>query len=230
MAKEPPFLWSTRLAQFVRGTIDGLAGRFQIDTGSSASLILNSPFVAAHDLRQRYHPVGNMVIGRGIGGYTRADLTRGNELRIGDFQLDDVVVDLSTDRRGAFASRRIDGNIGNDVLQRLTLTLDTSREVAYIEQNSRTAIPIPSNRGGLYVQNDDRRFFDVVSVLAGGPAYKAGLRVGDRIVAVDGTAAADVSLNDFWQLLRGPPAETHDFTVERDGETKTVSLKLQEIV
>ena len=123
----------------VRGSIDGLPASFQIDTGSSASLILASPFVAANNLRKKYPVAGNVIIGRGIGGYSRAALTHGKRLRIGDFEIDDMVVELSTDVRGAFASRRIDGNIGNAVLQRFNMTLDYQRHVVYLEPNSRTS-------------------------------------------------------------------------------------------
>jgi hypothetical protein len=212
------------------GAIDGLAARFQIDTGSSASLILSSPFVSEHDLGEKYRTVGNMVVGRGLGGYTRADLARAKELTVGAFEINDIVLELSTDRRGAFASHRIDGNIGNDVLRRLTLTLDASRHVAYLERNAATSVPTPSNRSGMYVQNDDRRFFDVVSVLRGGPADEAGLQAGDRITAIDGTPAAELTLDYVWRLLRGPPGEQHELTVERDGVKLSFNVTLQEIV
>ena len=214
----------------VRGSVDGLAARFQIDCGSSASLILSSPFVASNALREKYHTAGNMVIGRGLGGYTRADLTRAKELDIGGFKLEDVALELSTDRRGAFASHRINGNIGNDVLRRMTLTLDVSRKIAYVENDSRTAMPTPPNRAGMYVQNDDRRFFEAVSLLPGGPAYDAGLREGDRITAIDGTPSEKWTLDAVFDLLRGPPGENHDFTVERDGDVTTFSVTLREIV
>lgn len=202
-------------AAIVRGSIDGLAGSFQIDTGSSASLILTSPFVEAHDLQDVYHPVGNMAVGRGIGGYSYADIARGKELKLGDFEIDDMVVELSTDQRGAFASHWIDGNVGNDVLQRMTLTLDYARHIAYFERNAKTAVPTPPDRTGMYVQNDDRSYFDVISVLPNGPAYDAGIRDGDRITAIDGKPAADVTENAFWQLQRGPPGTQHIFTVLR---------------
>lgn len=223
-------LQSRRGAAVVQATIDGLEGTFQIDTGSSASLILTTPFVAAHDLRVLYRPAGTMIVGRGVGGYTRADIALGKMFRIGSFALDDVVLDLSIDRRGAFASRWLSGNIGNDVLRRMTLTLDEPHHVVYLERNSRTGIPTPPNRAGLYAQNDDRAFFAVASVLKDGPAYEAGLRVGDRIAAIDGTPAAHVTADDFWNLLRGPPGKTLAFTIERDGATREVTVTLRNIV
>lgn len=214
----------------VHGEIDGLEGDFQIDTGSSASLILTSPFVDAHDLRKTMHPVGNMVVGRGIGGYTRADLALGKELKIGTFELDDVVLDLSTDSSGAFASHWIDGNIGNDVLRRVTLTIDEQRHMAYVERNSHTDVPTPPNRAGLYAQNDDRSYFSVVGVLDGGPAYDAGMRAGDRIVDIDGAPASSITADALWKLLRGPPGESHRFTIERNGSTLELSVTLRNTV
>jgi hypothetical protein len=214
----------------VRGSIDGLPASFQIDTGSSASLILTSPFVAANNLRERYPIAGNLVIGRGIGGYSRADLTRGKRLRIGNFEIDDMVVELSTDVHGAFASHWIDGNIGNDVLQRLNMTLDYKRHIVYLEPNSRTAVPTPPNRVGMYVQNDDRAFFDVIDVLPGGPAYDAGIRAGDRITFVDGMPAREVTEDTFWQLMLGAAGTIHTFSVVHDGEVSDVSVMLRDIV
>lgn len=217
-------------AAIVRGSIDGLAGSFQIDTGSSASLILTSPFVEAHDLRSIYHPAGRMAVGRGIGGYSYADIARGKELRLGAFEIDDVVLDLSTDKRGAFASHWIAGNVGNDVLQRLTMTLDYSRHIAYFEPNEKTGVATPPDRTGMYVQNDDRSYFEVVSVLFDGPAYDAGLRNGDHITAIDGKPAAGFTENAFWQLQRGPPGTVHVFTVLRDGTTSDLSVMLRDSV
>src|SRR5208282_2776460 len=152
-----------------------------------------------HDLRQTYHTIGNAIVGRGVGGYSHADIARAKQLRLGDFAIDDVVVELSTDKRGAFGSHWIDGNVGNDVLQRMTLTLDYSRHLAYFERNARTLTPTPADHAGMYVQNDDRQFFDVAGVLPNGPAYNAGLREGDRITAIDGTPAASLTENAFWQ-------------------------------
>jgi predicted aspartyl protease len=212
----------------VEGSIDGVSGSFQIDTGSSASLILTSPFVAANKLREKYQIAGNMIVGRGIGGYSRADLARGKRLRIGTFQIDDMVLDLSTDNGGAFASHWVDGNIGNDVLQRLTMTLDYAHHVAYFEPNARTNVPTPPNRIGIYVQNDNRTYFDVVDVLASGPAFEAGLRTGDRITAVDGVPARNVTENDFWRLLHDMSGSVHTFTVDRSGQTMTVSVTLRD--
>ncbi|MBV8600919.1 MAG: aspartyl protease family protein, partial [Candidatus Eremiobacteraeota bacterium] len=212
----------------VRATIDGVGGLFQIDTGSAASVVLTAPFVAANDLRHAYRLAGHTIVGRGVGGYTRADLARGKLLKIGDVEVSDPVLDLSTDRAGVFASSAIAGNIGNDVLSRFTLTLDYRRRVLYLEPDAEIGTPAPPNRAGMYAQNDDRRFYNVVDVVENGPAYEAGVRAGDRIVAIGGVPAASVPASAFWQLVHGPPGSAMRVTVERDGTDQTLTILLRE--
>jgi hypothetical protein len=214
------------------GEIDGIPALLQIDTGSAASMTLTGPFVAGHDLEQKYHPVGNVVIGRGIGGYTRGDLARAKVVRLGDVEVDDPVIELSTDKGGAFASPRYAANLGTDVLSRFALTFDYSRKVMYVEKTPAGLAPPPYNRAGMYAQNDDRAFFVVAGVLPGGPAASAGLQAGDEITAIDGRPASAVSSGEFWTMLRGPVGTTHLLTVRRSGESqaRSVTLILREVV
>jgi carboxyl-terminal processing protease len=53
----------------------------------------------------------------------------------------------------------------------------------------------------------------IVSVISGSPADKAGLRSGDRIIAVDGKAADGLSVVDVVGLVRGPEGTTVKLTV-----------------
>ena len=67
----------------------------------------------------------------------------------------------------------------------------------------------------------------VVDVVQGGPADKAGLKVGDRIVSIDGTEIAQK--DDLGTLMQQHTAgDTLSITVARDGQMQTVSLTLGE--
>ena len=214
----------------VRGSLDGLPGLFQIDTGSAGSLTLTSPFVAANDLRHKYKIAGNVVTGRGVGGYSHSDLARGGTLMLGAVAVSDPVLELSTDTRGAFGSREYAANVGNDVLRRFTITFDYARRMMYMERTPAGAFPPPPNRSGMYAQNDDRRYFEVVDVLPNGPAATAGLRAGDHITAVDGKPADSLTADQFWTLLRGPAGTAHTFIVDRGGTSTTLTLTLRDVV
>ena len=67
----------------------------------------------------------------------------------------------------------------------------------------------------------------VVDVVQGGPADKAGLKTGDRIVSIDGTEIAQK--DDLGTLIQQHAAgDTLSITVARDGQMQTVSLTLGE--
>jgi putative serine protease PepD len=65
----------------------------------------------------------------------------------------------------------------------------------------------------------------VVKVPAGTPAEKAGLRKGDRIVAIDGTRVAD-GISLIVAIRAHRPGETVDLTVIRDGRRRTFEITL----
>ena len=58
-----------------------------------------------------------------------------------------------------------------------------------------------------------------------GPAETAGLRHGDRVVAIDGSAVHDLA--EFYRMLwgRGAAGITVKLTVQRDGEQHEIGVK-----
>ena len=67
----------------------------------------------------------------------------------------------------------------------------------------------------------------VVEVVKGGPAEKAGLQAGDRIVSIDGSEIA--AKDDLSTLMQKHAAgDTLSFTVARGGQMQTVSVTLSE--
>ena len=83
--------------------------------------------------------------------------------------------------------------------------------------DAQTASQLGVNAYGVYV----------VEVVKGGPAEKAGLQAGDRIVSVDGTEIA--SKDDLGTLIQQHAAgDTLSITVAREGQMQTVSLTLGE--
>ena len=83
--------------------------------------------------------------------------------------------------------------------------------------DAQTAAQFNVNAYGVYV----------VDVVQGGPADKAGLKVGNRIVSIDGTEIAQK--DDLGTLMQQHTAgDTLSITVARDGQMQTVSLTLGE--
>src|SRR5665213_3503261 len=57
----------------VEGSLDGIAGLFEVDAGSRASLTLTEPFAETNQLADKYHATAEIVIGAGIAGPARAN-------------------------------------------------------------------------------------------------------------------------------------------------------------
>lgn len=84
-------------------------------------------------------------------------------------------------------------------------------------EDAQTAAQLGVNAYGVYV----------VEVVKGGPAEKAGLQAGDRIVSVDGTEIA--SKDDLGTLMQEHAAgDTLSITIARDGQMQTVNVTLGE--
>ena len=84
-------------------------------------------------------------------------------------------------------------------------------------EDAQTAAQLGVNAYGVYI----------VDVVKGGPAEKAGLKSGDRIVSVDGSEIA--SKDDLGTLMQKHAAgDTLSITVARDGQMQTVSVTLGE--
>ncbi|HNW92698.1 MAG TPA: S41 family peptidase [bacterium] len=57
----------------------------------------------------------------------------------------------------------------------------------------------------------------IVSPMAGTPAFKVGLRPGDRIVEIDGVSTTGMELNDAVKRMRGRPGTTVNLLIHRTG-------------
>src|SRR6059036_3570376 len=64
----------------------------------------------------------------------------------------------------------------------------------------------------------------VIAPFAGTPAYRAGIRPGDIIIAVDGKATDNMSTSDVADLLKGPKGTTVHITVLREGNDKPIDF------
>jgi carboxyl-terminal processing protease len=64
----------------------------------------------------------------------------------------------------------------------------------------------------------------VIAPFAGSPAYKAGIRPGDIIAAVDGKATDNMNTGDVADLLKGPKGTTVHITMLREGAEKPLDF------
>lgn len=66
----------------------------------------------------------------------------------------------------------------------------------------------------------------VIAPFVGTPAYRAGIRPGDIIVAVDGKPTDNMSTGDVADLLKGPKGTTVHITILREGAEKPLEFSV----
>ncbi|WP_166037828.1 aspartyl protease family protein [Sphingosinicella sp. YJ22] len=116
-------------------------------------------------------------------------------------------------------------NIGIDLLQRFRLLFDYGRHTLYmVADPAALAQPIAKNRLGMRLDLRGDRL-RVGEVIGGSPAAEAGFRVGDEVVAVNGTPVdARYYFRDDVQFTRLPAGTRVEFA-RADGTSVPVTLR-----
>ncbi len=214
----------------VEGTIDGIPGTFTLDTGSRSTLDLSAPFVEKHKLVARYGAKYQGVTGWGVGGPVRSWVVRGKKLTMGAAAVDDPVVEFSQSKAGSFSDIYVAGNIGAGVLKKFNIVWDYPRNQLFFEKNKNHGERDVFDRAGFWINRGDG-VFDVVDVIAGAPADVAGLKAGDRIVAVNGKkAVSEVTLPDVRLLKKALPGTDLILEVLRGTQRLTINITLKDFV
>lgn len=215
-------------AAIAEGSYDGVAGKFQIDTGSRSALTLDAPFVAANHIGANATRAVDAVDGWGVGGPSRSHVMRGGILKIGtDIVVAHPVVGMGLDTGGAFADPTLSGNIGGGVLKRFVVTFDYANNTMYLKPTTGPVTDLDTyDRAGTWF-NLDGANYKVFGVTKGGPADMAGLKEGDVITAVDGKSPATLSLPELRQRLRDDAPGTVVTLTLAGGKDIKVTLKDQ---
>jgi predicted aspartyl protease len=212
----------------VQGEIDGLPARISIDTGSRASISLHSPFVREHELIERFGACFETVTGWGVGGAARGWPTRLPSVRLGSAEVSDVLADLVTSDKGAFANPDISANIGSGLLRRFVVDFDYRARKMYLVPGPDHGYRDNYDRSGLWLMLDGDAI-RVAGITAGSAAERAGVQVDDRIVAIDAVPVKSRSLADWRALLRDTAEGTRVMlNLLRDGKPQTITLTLKD--
>jgi predicted aspartyl protease len=215
----------------VRGFIDNMPARFDIDTGSRSEVDITSPFVARHSLRQRYQPGISTITGWGVGGAARSYVVRLPSLTLGSVKVSSVVTGLSETKAGSTSDPNYEGNIGSGLLKRFVASFDYRRKTMYLKRLDPQPADVGAfDRSGLWINAADAGFI-VENVAPGGPAEQAGVLKGDTITAIDGKAVGAADLPDARLLLRSlPPGTVVELSLRRDGKPKTTRVQLRDLI
>jgi hypothetical protein len=202
----------------VRTDLGGKTLKLAVDTGSQSSVRLFPDAVKRLGLWDRYPRGFDRVETDLDGRVTDVRIARGDPLQFAGQHFERPVITMMSP---AFAGRdkvEEDGVVGMDVLRRFRIRFDPKRQSAWFWPNTHLGDDFRYDRAGADIEDEV-----VTRVDAGGPAERAGLRSGDRVLTVNGAADSYAA----WSFA-GQPGDVVALSVDRDGERKDVRITLEE--
>ena len=158
-------------------------------------------------------PLRRTVGGVGLGRTYEVVFGRIERLGLGSF----VLRDLPSVAPGVSL-------IGGEVLRRFRVTFDFARERLLLVRGRHFAGEVPEDRSGLTLRLvDDGARLRVEEAESGSPAARAGIRVGEYLVEIDGARVRDLGLRRAQAVLMVSGAQLRLLI---DGEAGARDLEL----
>jgi hypothetical protein len=222
-AASVPFTLNGNIPQ-VDGRVDGRHGALKLDTGDRSSLTLYVPFVEQNGLRGVYKRKVEAVTGYGIGGPVPAEVVRVGSVRLGGYEVSRVVARMPQLRQGAYMDSSVMGSVGTKFLRRFKVTFDYARRRIYLEPSEKFNEPDVFDKLGAWYSRHGTDL-ELTTLTQGGAAQRAGLKVGDVLLAINGRELATTSLPRLREYLNGLPDGMRIRLRLRGGRKVIVRLK-----
>ncbi len=113
-------------------------------------------------------------------------------------------------------------------LQGMLQSLDPNSVLLTPEELENLQIQLEGSFEGVGItlgQRDD--WLTVISPIEGTPAYRAGMKAGDRITEIDGMSTEGITTTEAVSHIRGPGGTVVELTVQRPGMTEPIVFPIE---
>ena len=214
---------------FVHGRIvlngrEPIEGKFEVDTGGTGILNLNTPFVNNHKMLETLTTHAQSKLG-GAGGSAAAVKAHVPTVEFGSLVVKNPLVVFAQGTEGSEGSAKYDGELGAGFFSQFKMILDYSRSQIIFERNQ--SVSTTRDLSGLDIVAEPPRFrtYVVNGVAADSPAAAVGVQEEDTIVAVDGQPTARLTLRELRRLFR--QAGERVVSVRRGSKTIRLRMRLK---
>lgn len=209
-----------------------VSAKLLVDSGASHGLLLE-----ANSNSKITVPQKNLtsIIGRGLGGVITGKIGKIKSIKLSGFEIEDVITNfpdpetyMDTLKTSRLVSRN--GSLGGEILSRFTVIYNFPGEKIYLKKNGAYKKKFYFSLSGLTVRAKGSRLksFEVTNVRVGSVAAQADVRVGDRIISVNGIVATDLNLNVVNAFLNSKPGRRIVLQLERGTEKLKKEFRLED--
>ena len=222
-----PYIYTT-ITQY-DGTV--INPKLLIDSGASHGLLLETdtnPEIVLPEERLE------TIIGWGLGGELSGYLGRVRSLAVDDFLFRDVLVSFTNGHTNTELARATgrNGSVGGELLSRFTVVFDYPGNMLYLRKNRTFSFPFDFNLVGIDIlaTGSDYNTFRIINVIKDSPAYEAGVRKDDIVLAVNWKHSTDLSITEINNMLRTGSGRKMSLTLFRNDEVIRVSFRLRRLI
>lgn len=144
-------------------------------------------------------------IGEGLSGSIYSNVCRIKRVFIDSFKLDSVITAFTETPIAIkeINENTLDGNIGNDILNRFDVYFAYPEKSIYLKPNKTLKAPFEFNISNiiLLLNKAKNNGFVVKSIAENSPPLLAGLKEGDEIIKIDRNKCNDITIEDALRLL-----------------------------
>lgn len=219
--------------------VDGRSRGVLLDTGPRCSLLVDDVYRQLQASHPEW-PAAAASVGpanmAGLPAEARLPMLRVAAVEWGPFTIPGVAVAWRagaafTDLVDRGTSAPVVGALGGNVLRGFRVEVDYGRGEAWLEQGAVLG-PDDTDMVGMVLTREpatgelDGAAYRVAAAVTG----LGEVRVGDRLVAVDGEPVASRTLAEVLASLAGEPGATRPVTLERDGELVQVDAPITRVL
>jgi hypothetical protein len=165
---------------------------FYIDTGAGLCFLMSKQFEDdSQVLKKSRKPVSIQV--QGLGGKKQMSLTIIKGVQIGPYKFRKVPTNILDDEFNATSYPFLGGVIGNDILRRFNVILNYGKREIHLLPNSHYNDDFDYSYTGLNMYYIEGKII-LDEVIYKSPAYKAGLKKDDIVIAVNTNFSNDINI------------------------------------